>query len=218
MLDTGDLDKPQPVASLLNAEVLENCAGIIANFSQTFPQLQLRTTPREFIENPLPIYLTLTNIRGIPHRINMGDNGLQQEYVNHADHVRMAVFTQGPNNLYRVRPDEFVVGAGDANAIGWGDAVQFALGTPAFPLGFPLRSMSRPVQQYRYRAVVVPNFDDPVRHIEPIWTALAVEPIATSRDGKQAYRALILVDPFADKAVLGGQPRSLIYYNRSCRY
>ena len=244
MLDISDLDRPQPVASLLNAGVLENCAGMIAKFSEAFPALKPRTTPREFVENPLPIYMTLTNIRGIPYRIDMG-NGLQQEYVNHADHVRMAVFTQGPNGHYQVRPDEFVVGASAANAIGWGDAVQFALGTSAFPLGFPLRSLSRPIQQYRYRAVVVPNSDDPIRHIDPIWSSLAVEPISTSRgavadivpdeyhfaaadggmtdnepielcrtalaghiqpnprDGKQACRALILVDPFADKAMLG---------------
>jgi len=245
MLDTSDLDKLQPVASLLNAEVLENCANIIANFPQAFPQLRLRVTPREFVENPLPIYLTLTNIRGIPYRIDMDDSGLQQEYVNHADYVRMAVFSQGPNSQYQARPDEFVVGASTANAIGWGDAVQYALGTSAFPLGFPLRGLSRPIQHYRYRAIVVPNTDNPIRHIEPIWTALAVAPIATStgtvadivadeyhfaaadggmtnnepielcrtalaghvqpnpRDGNQAFRALILVDPFADKATLG---------------
>lgn len=244
MLDNGDLDATKPVASLLNAAVLENCADMIAKFDSAFPQLKLTTTPRQFVENPLPIYMTLTNIRGIPYRIDMG-NGLQQEYVNHADYVRMAVFTQGANQHYQIRPDEFVVGAESPSTLNWGDAVQFALGTSAFPLGFPLRNLSRPIQHYRYRALVVPNSTDKVRHLEPIWTTLAIDPIATSlgtvanivpdtyhfaaadggmtdnepielcrtalaghvipspRDGDKAYRALILVDPFADKALLG---------------
>jgi len=247
MLDTADIDGSEPVVSLLNAQVLENCATLIANADTAFPGLTLRTRPREFVENPLPIYLTLTNLRGIPYRIDMGDNGLQQEYVNHADYVRMAVYSQGLNSAYQVRPDEFTVGGNAKNAIPWSQAVQYALGTSAFPGGFPLRSLSRPIQHYRYRAVVVPNSDDPVRHIDPIWTELAVEPIATSkgvvadivadeyhfaaadggmtnnepielcrtalagyvvpspRKGNEAVRALILIDPFSDKATLGPQ-------------
>lgn len=244
MLDTSDLDSAQPMNSLLNPAVLDNCADMIADFESAFPQLKRRTTPREFVANPLPVYMTLTNIRGIPYRIDMG-NGLQQEYVNHADHVRMAVFTQGPNPHYQVRPDEFAVGGSGVNSLGWGDAVQFALGTSAFPLGFPLRPLSRPILHYRYRAIVLPNHEQPLRHLEPIWTALAIPAIATSqgmvadivpdtyhfaaadggmtdnepielcrtalagfvtpspRKGSEAYRSLILIDPFADKAVLG---------------
>ncbi|MGR8929404.1 MAG: patatin-like phospholipase family protein, partial [Gammaproteobacteria bacterium] len=252
MLDTADLDGPQPAASLLNSEILENSAAIIADFSEAFPDVPRIDKPREYVANPLPIYLTLTNLRGIPYRIDMG-SGLQQEYVNHADHVRLAVFSQGPNPQYQVRGDEFVLGAEHANALNWSDAVQFALGTSAFPLGFPLRSLSRPVQHYRYRAVVVPDADNPIRHIEPDWTQLAVTPIQTSqgmvadivpdtyhfaaadggmtnneplelcrtalaghlqhnpRDGRQAFRGLILIDPFADKASLGpdSQPELL---------
>lgn len=245
MLDTSDLNRSQPVLSLLNATVLENCAGIIADFPTAFPNLQIITTPREFVENPLPCYLTLTNIRGIPYRIDMGDDGLQQEYVNHADYVRISVFSQGQNSGYQVRPDEFIVGATTPNTISWGQAVQYALGTSAFPIGFPLRSLSRPIIHYRYRAIVTPNTENPVRHLEPNWTELALDPIFTAkgivadivpdeyhfaaadggmtnnepielcrtalagfvqpnpRDGNKAYRALILIDPFADKAALG---------------
>lgn len=245
MLDTADIDSPEPTVSLLNARVLDNCAGMIANLDKHFPNLTLNAQTREFIENPLPIYLTLTNLRGVPYRIDMGDNGLQQEYVNHADYVRMAVFSQGLNANYRVRPDEFSVGGNANNAIPWEQAVQYALGTSAFPLGFPLRALSRPILHYRYRAVIVPNSDDPIRHIDPIWTELAVEPIITSqgmvadivadeyhfaaadggmtnnepielcrtalagflnsnpRGGDDAHRALILIDPFADRASLG---------------
>lgn len=245
MLDTADIDGPEPTVSLLNARVLDNCAWMIANFDKAFPTLTLKSATREFVDNPLPIYLTLTNLRGIPYRIDMGDNGLQQEYVNHADYVRMAVFSQGLNSAYQVRPDEFTIGGNVKNAIPWSQAVQYALGTSAFPLGFPLRSLSRPIQHYRYRAVVVANSSNPIRHIEPIWTDLAVPPISTShgmvadivedeyhfvaadggmtnnepielcrtalagflnsnpRGGNDAYRALILIDPFADKATLG---------------
>jgi len=200
MLDTADIEGPEPTVSLLNARVLDNCAWMIANFDKAFPSLTLKAKTREFIENPLPIYLTLTNLRGIPYRIDMGDNGLQQEYVNHADHVRMAVFSQGLNPNYQVRPDEFTVGGNTKNAIPWDQAVQYALGTSAFPLGFPLRALSRPITHYRYRAIILPNSNDPIRHIDPIWTELAVEPITTS----QGMVADVVADEYHFAAADGG--------------
>lgn len=55
-----------------------------------------------------------------------------------------------------------------AGYIDWRQATQFALGTSAFPIGFPLRALNRPLEHYRYRPLVVPG-DDRVRRAIPAW-------------------------------------------------
>lgn len=153
MLDVSDLAKRQPLASLLNAQPLEDARNGIARYVETFSPS--RSYPRSYLAEPLPILLTLTNLRGIPYRLDMG-RGDSQCYVDHADHVRVAAFTQGPGGA--LRPDEFGVSVapGAAGYLDWGAFAEFALGTAAFPGGFPLRALARPLSHYRYRPVAFP--------------------------------------------------------------
>lgn len=153
MLDVGDLAMRKPMVSLLNAKPLNDARDAIARYEQTFSS----SAPyaRRYLAEPLPILLTLTNLRGIPYRLDMG-NGNSQCYVDHADHVRIAAFTQGPGGA--LRPDEFGVSVapGAAGYLDWGAFAEFALGTAAFPGGFPLRALVRPLSHYRYRPVAFP--------------------------------------------------------------
>ena len=235
-LDSSDISPSNDLLALLNTQVLDDAATKIYQFN--FPNTALLDQHREFVDNPFTVFITLTNLRGIPYRIDMG-NGFAQEYIDHADYVRLAVFTQGFDDTQALRPDEFVIGSNlvNANAITWDRAVEFALGTSAFPVGLKQRDLVRPISHYRYRPVVFPDTVNPVHYVEPNWDELLIpgttvipddyhftvvdggvtnnEPIAlcrntlagyttrNPRDIKHAYRAIILIDPFAESATLG---------------
>lgn len=238
MLDLSDLGAKR-VVSLLNPEPLEKSRDLIAGFEKGFPGST--RVVRNYLAEPLPIYLTLSNLKGIPYRVDMGGNS--QSYVDHADYARMAVFTQGGN--IPLRPDEFGVsdhpgmsGPGKSY-LSWADFAEFALGTAAFPVGFPLRALSRPVSHLRYRPAVVPDDSGKpkIRPLIPDWQSLMTpdgnsvtdpyhfltadggmidnEPIElcrraiagwigrNPRNGSEAKRAIVLIDPFAEPPNLG---------------
>lgn len=236
MLDLSDLNGSETLVSVLNAAPLEHCRDLIANYTSNFPS-GLRVQ-RRYIPDPLPIYLTLSNLRGIPYRLDMGSDP-NQSYVDHADYVRMAVFTYGGNGT--LRPDEFGVSdnLGQKGAyLNWQNYAEFALGTSAFPFGFPIRSLSRPLSQLRYRPIVTTDVNGQgcVKPAIPDWDVLLPgtdtlpdmyyfasadggmldnEPIElcrraisgwvshNRRDGDLARRAILLIDPLADKPLLG---------------
>jgi len=245
MLAVDDLTAGSKPVSFLNSKPLEDCAIKIADYEAHYPA---NKQPRAYIDNPLPIFLTLTNLRGIPYKIDMG-NGLSQEYVDHADYVRLSVFTQGANASYTLRPDEFGVSHDlvdlTSGYILWARAVKFALGTGAFPFGFPEQALSRPLAHYRYRPIFISDTANPKKLTATFgqvkWEAFITphttdntlieeyhfpaadgglmdnEPIElcrrtlagyaanNPRDGSLAKRAVLLIDPFADKATLGGE-------------
>lgn len=151
MLSTEDLDGDEKIQSVINSACRFEAANYVAHYSQS----PSNTRARGYHADPLPVFLTLTNLKGVPCKVDWG-NGLSQAYLNHADYARLAVFIGGGND--RVRPDEFGVSTNPAAGfISWPDAAQFALGTSAFPMGFPLQGLSRPLEHYRYRPWVIPG-------------------------------------------------------------
>jgi len=168
MLRTDDLDVPGATAvSFLNGNVIDRAAAGVTTFST--PALK----PRRYLAEPLRLILTLTNLNGIAYRIGFNDvqlpgggtASLHESYVDHADHARFAVVYPG-QTLDSPRPDEMVLGFGNARLaqpIDWPSFRQFAMGTAAFPIGFPPRRLSRPLEHYRYRVVAVPGGNDPTR-------------------------------------------------------
>ena len=166
MLKTSDLDADGATAvSLLNGAAIDSAAKAATGF--TAPSLK----PRGYVAAPLRLILTLTNLSGIAYRIDFGQTtlpdgstaDLHQRYIDHADYARFAVVFPG-QTLAEPRPDEFVLrfdGAAPPQAIEWPAFSQFAMGTGAFPIGFPPRPLSRPLDHYRYRVVAVPGNADP---------------------------------------------------------
>lgn len=244
MLGLDDLNRGKRFMSLLNPKPLEDGRDAIAQYGQNFSTAS--PLHRSYVPEPLPILLTLSNLRGIPYRLDMG-HGRSQSYVDHADYVRMAVFTRG--GQVPLRPDEFGVSdmPGADGFIGWADFAGFALGTAAYPAGFPLRPLCRPLSHYRYRPVAVPCGIPGKRPVQPLavdWDALLDsgspnlldtyhflaadggmtdnEPIElcrkvisgwvghNPRDGHEAKRAVLLVDPFAAPPALGPQAPSTL--------
>jgi hypothetical protein len=157
MLTTADLDAAgASLTSLLNSQPLDQAANVAVAFEGTS-----LAAPRSWLAAPLRIFLTLTNLNGMPYRIDFGSmtlpdgstTNLEQSYVAHADYARFAVVYQNTTPIFQTaRPDEFVLGF-DAtrlpNAMGWPDFGQYALATAAFPIGLNPRTLSRPQTHYQ---------------------------------------------------------------------
>jgi hypothetical protein len=125
------------------------------------------------------VILTLTNLRGVPYTTPFGDGSLAERFVDHADFARFAV-VYPRHTLLKPRPDEFVIGFNDARlpqAIDWPTFSLFARATSAFPLGFPYRQLSRPMEHYRYRVAVLPpgSEGEPTTVVgrQPDWSELS---------------------------------------------
>jgi hypothetical protein len=153
MLTTGDLDAPgATIVSLLNAQPLDAAAAAAIAFTGG-PR-----PARTWLANPLRIFLTLTNLNGMPYRLDFGSMGapdgaavnLSQSYVAHADYGRFGIYYGGEAlPASQVRPDEFALDFQPATD--WSAFGQYALGTAAFPIGLKPRTLSRPLSHYQYR-------------------------------------------------------------------
>ncbi|MDQ2801586.1 MAG: patatin-like phospholipase family protein [Pseudomonadota bacterium] len=149
-LDSSDIKGD--LKSLLNGTPIDvGAEGIIRFGASRAP------TAREWVAAPLRVILTVTSLRGVPFKTDLG-NGLTQSYVDHADYARFALLYPG-QILGEPRPDELVLPFKDERtpqATTWEDFSQFARATAAFPLGFPPQALARPTEHYRWRVVPYP--------------------------------------------------------------
>ncbi|HEY0419155.1 MAG TPA: patatin-like phospholipase family protein [Acetobacteraceae bacterium] len=168
-LETGDIGKT--LGSALNGAPIDRAATGIVNFTAPL-------RPRNWVAAPLGVIVTVTNLRGIPYRTDLG-GGLGQIYVDHADHARFAV-TYPHQPPSPPRPDAWELGfsapATDAGA--WDLFSQYARATAAFPVGFPTRTLTRPTSHYHWRVGMVPTPDGqgliPAAR-RPCWEAMVPE-------------------------------------------
>ena len=176
-LDTSDIGKE--VTSLLNGAAIDAGARNIIEFSGKGPRR------RSWVAGPLRIILTLTNLRGIPFRLDF-DGDRSESYVDHADYIRYAlVYPNQP--IQDFRPDELVLGLDGERlpqASTWDEFSQFARATAAFPAGFPPRPLVRPTAQYRYRVVLrAPTDPAAALTAEPSYSVLLPDWPALVPDG-----------------------------------
>jgi hypothetical protein len=168
-------DNP-PLTSLLNSDVLDEGAEKLVAFANTAPNVK-----RPYLEDPFRLVVTLSNLRGVPYR--MEANGWADSpgscVVAHNDFARL-VSSSNPTMEKFVRPDEFwVVPSGDPGSdpsrIDWKQFARFALASGAFPIGLKARELVRPPQHYLYRPF--PDFDTQtkqtvLRWLDPAWELL----------------------------------------------
>ncbi|GAA0599009.1 hypothetical protein GCM10009416_41470 [Craurococcus roseus] len=175
MLDPSDLSAPGSVpASLLSGAAVEAAAGVVLGW----PNGDMRPRRRAWLADPLRVALTLTNLRGVPYRIDFGPDGAgrsrSSHYVDHADHALFAFPTGeggGADGAPGLRGDECpVLGPAD-----WERFSEFTKATSAFPGCFPARRLRRPVADYDWRGVVLPGEKGQPPRIalrRPAWDAL----------------------------------------------
>ncbi len=159
MLATDDLQGSSArVASLLNGEVL---AEIAQEAVETVREaLRAQPSPPSYFANPLQLYVSLTNMRGVPYVIRMiADERMRGHVVKcHCDYAQFAVMDTGAWPAEPIPPGSIPVNGSGQNGAspedGWDLIRDAALATSAFPCGFPARPFRIPQSAYHERKYV----------------------------------------------------------------
>jgi len=155
MLTISDLSSSTaPVRSFLNTNVVDD----VANHAVATARAGVRTqrppnTMPTYFANPLQLYLSLANLRGIPYLITMQTEGGVRGHrmVAHMDYAHFAVF--GTNT----GPSEPLPGGAvpvnwpnsGATKDGWDSLIDAALSSSAFPVGLRSRQYSNDISVYQ---------------------------------------------------------------------
>ena len=226
LLASDDLfRRPTHIPSLLNgsglAEIADAAvADVRAALSGSTPE------PPPFFANPLQLYLSLTNIRGIPYVIRMIADEERRGHVvtSHSDYAHFAVINSGPEIAAPVPHGAIPVNwpgtLGDPADDGWDSLRDAALATSAFPCGFPARRFRNPLSVYQAREwraasptlavqIDLPDANDDAldfwcidggllnnEPLEHVRRVLARGGTPSMADGHTSDHALLLVDPF----------------------
>jgi len=137
LLGSADLRDNNPVVSLLDSTILEKIAQKAITF---VPPGKVRP----YIEQNLHLFLTLTNLRGVPYRIAFqGDSGFGHEIEMHADNLQFILGKRDP-----AVPGTLWLDRNNSGSLGWRKLMVAALATGAFPAGLAPRLLSRPSNDY----------------------------------------------------------------------
>lgn len=212
----------------LQAEDLERSGGRIVSMLDS-SRLDAITTEalriagphphRPFVADPLRVFLTVANLRGVPYAI--GQQGGGHGMMSHADYMEFAVTedaAQCPPSAIRLDPNDY-------SHPDWQLLGQSALASGAFPIGLAPRKLHRPAGQYAAREWPIPGDSGfEYRPIPPSWDfgedfdyrfttvdggLMNNEPLELARralrrpgearnprDPMKADRAVLMIDPF----------------------
>lgn len=212
LLGDEDIRKAGKLLSALDTSELER----IAMDALTVPA---RDTPRGWIADPLAIFLTVANLRGVPYGFSLFGSAGDAAYgmTSHKDHMRFSLSSHGKqiSGARLLDPAQ----APDAH---WPELAQTALASGAFPIGLRARALTRPQDDYQARMSRPPLWPElPPGETPGSYQFLCVdgglidnEPLELARyylarggrnprEGEQAHRAVVMVDPFPNVAALG---------------
>ena len=165
MLSIEDLDETGPrVPSLLNGTVLTG----IADDAIAAVRAGLASLPPApgYLANPLHLFLSLTNMQGIPYVVQMIADEAMRGYCvqSHSDYAQFAVLGAGaaspgpvPAGAIPVNGPALPDGLAGSFGDGWQALRDAALATSAFPGGFPTRGFRNPASAYRQRPWIDPT-------------------------------------------------------------
>jgi hypothetical protein len=207
LVGTADLGPGEPVRSALDATVLRQIAldGL---------KMTPAATKRPYVDDPLAVFLTVANLRGVPYGFGMAGDAAASRYgmLAHADHMRFKVTRGGASDALFNILDPAALPGGP-----WSGLADAALASGAFPVGLRSRVLKRPLGQYAQRL----DFDgkaslpgDPASEYSFLCVdggLMNNEPLELARrylagdkrnprPGEKAHRAVIMIDPFPNKA------------------
>jgi hypothetical protein len=218
MLDPSDIGTT--LNSLLNATLLDTAAKYVETYAgDALP------APRDWVGAPLTVFMTHTNLSGIPFNIDFG-GGQYQRFIDHADYVRFAICYPWQPDYTDPKPWEYALNTPKQQDALWPVLGNFALASAAFPVGFPARLLDRPRLHYQYRAISTtstPSQPSDYWIIQPDWTAMDntnnSPNIGNFRysavDGGVANNEPIGLARTALCGLLGQNPRSTLRANRA---
>ncbi len=205
-----DEGEPRPVTSLLNSRLLDAIAHAALDVKH------VTDSPRPYISKTLHIYMTLSNLRGVPYSVPFdggaepkNDKGLRENcyhMISHGDRVHYAVTGLGtwdsPNSKSDFADNDQKREIAAASLVipgnpDWKDYAVCALASAAFPVGLSPRLIgatlgtdAKPGEYHERRLPI----DGPELTISPNWlpTVRAEDPFwFTTADG-----GIIDNDPF----------------------
>lgn len=210
MLGDEDIRREGRLLSALDSSDLDR----IAMEALSVPR---RPDPRAWVADPLAVYLTVANLRGVPYgfRLFGSGGGAQYGMTVHQDHMRFSVSPQ-----HHALPAAILLDPAQSPGGDWPRLARAALASGAFPIGLRSRPLERPWSDYRERMARPPLAVDPAPETyrflcvdgglidnEPL--ELARRHLAGNgrnpREGTRANRAVVMIDPFPNAAALAAE-------------
>jgi predicted acylesterase/phospholipase RssA len=137
LLGEADLRDNKPVVSLLDSTILDKIAQQAITFIPP-------GKTRPYIEENLHLYLTLTNLHGVPYRIAFqGQTEFGHEITMHADNLHFVSGKRDPG----IQGAQWLDSTNQESPA-WRNLMTAALATGAFPMGLAPRILSRPASDY----------------------------------------------------------------------
>jgi hypothetical protein len=167
--DLRDPDDPKrmSVFSLLNAKLLDDIK--YRAFTAGGAAAPVARPPYSYIAEPLHVYMTVSNLRGIPFKVGFGNstygmqthgdrvhyainglgncNGRSSRWVAADTHLPLSVMTLPNGDPIQELPCE------------WDQYGTCALASSAFPVGLASRRIEAPISQYQSRQYPIPLAD-----------------------------------------------------------
>jgi len=206
LLGTSDLEKRKELVSMLDSSALWD----VASGALTAEGPKHR---RPWVGDPLAIFLTVANLRGVPYGFKLYGTKASDAYgmTNHMDDMRFAVTWEAPTpaGFIALKPEDCPGGQ-------WPLLARSALATGAFPVGLSPQILKRKTRDYFGRAEMrdpamgdgAPEdydfvcVDGGLMNNEPLEQArrhLAGADGRNPRPGEAAKRAVIMIDPFPNQ-------------------
>lgn len=141
LLGTGDLSKRAPVDSLLNSSIIETIADEVLQPKTTAPVL------RPYVSPTLTLFLSLTNLRGVPYSLNGEAPGsIEETTFFYGDRIRFQ--TVGSSAAPVMSPATHALDLSDGKTVGWQLLKTAAMATGAFPVFLKPRILDRELDEY----------------------------------------------------------------------
>lgn len=204
LLALEDLKGDAEVPSALDSTKLEMIAREALDVDR-------RATPRSYLHDPLPIFLTVANLRGMPYGFSFFGSGTRRLYgmTRHMDHMGFSLSPTG-----REVPATRLLDPSIPQQGNWQLLADAALASGAFPVGLASRPLSRSYGDYEDR---IPTkkpahgqpldatfdfvaVDGGLMNNEPI--ELAASQMRSSEGAENPLTstgALLLIDPFPNE-------------------
>ncbi|WP_221764209.1 hypothetical protein [Methyloradius palustris] len=174
LLSNEDI-KDGKIRSLLNSKLLDNICSLALHVPEPSPSV----SPYAFLAEPLHVYVTLTNLRGIEYDISFGPNDMYHyRMLSHGDNKHYIITGIGNNKVAASNWAAIDPGTplkiSDLNLAGgpspgWQEMCNAALGTGAFPVGLASRIQSTVTGNYQGRQWAIPTPIGAGTFINPVW-------------------------------------------------
>ena len=133
LLDTTDLTQHDDIKSLLDSTAIEKIAENVIDEKSLTEKVMQRWSTIPFVDPELRVYLTLSNLRGLPYEFKLsGETGFPYGMTDHSDY-------------------QYIKISKETKEEDWIKLRNAAIATGAFPIGLAPRLIQRDLEEYKIR-------------------------------------------------------------------